>query len=1265
MRTRWIILISLLLIWLPITVLAAEAQIDVEVSCSLNADEFAAGDVLQGFMSLENRAVDVAVDIFVAIVMPDGSMVSLTQNGFAVGIWPWYSDLTLPSSFAAGPEMIIDQVVPTDAVPGSYTYVTAVSRAGTGSLGLLSVDQCPFQVHALVGSHYYVDGQLGDDAYDGSRGSPWKTVNRSLRYGGSEADPITIHVAAGIYAASTNGERFPLNMKSWVSVVGQDARNTILDAGGYAPHVFYCNGVDNSTIKGLTITGGRANGGYADAEGRGAGIYCEKSSPAIKDNVIRNNSASWYGGGIFSDEDSSPSILNNVVEDNESGTYGGGICAMGDSTEITGNYVAHNSTGGHSGGIQIEGDSPLLSNNLILGNRANWGFGGGILCATRSGLITNNTIYGNYASCEEARVGGIYCCGGARPTIENCIVWGNGSWDLSQEYTCRVKATFCCIGAAYDSMSGRHCISEDPMFAWGPLGDYYLDPQSPCIDAGRQSAAEAGLSDRTTQVDGTPDTGRVDMGYHYPIPVGERPIAYIDSISPNPATQYVDTIQFVGHGTDADGTVEAHEWSSDLKGILSTSDHFSCPAWRLELGAHVISYRVQDDSGLWSRAATQELIIEAQFPIPVAYIDSILPNPAVQGRDTVEFRGHGTDKDGPIEAYEWSSNLDGILSVEKDFEKLASGLSLGTHTISFRVQDDDYQWSESATERLAICIEGTQHLYVNGEVGNDLGDGSPDAPFKTITCALASALVSEESLATIHAAAGTYSATTNGETYPLTMRSLVSISGDGADATILDGEYSADHIIRCMGVENLIVEGLTMTGGAAYGASEADQCGGAVYCVNSSLRIQSNIITDNYAAVGGAAIYCYYASPLIIANTISSNKSDYGAGICCVKSSPSILKNTIRVNDAGSFGGGIYCEEDSSPLIEQNTILNNYASLFGAGIYCERSSAMISNNSITYNIVSWQSADTNGGGGICCKNCSPTITGNTISHNYARLLGGGILCDESSPMISGNTIDQNETSISLNDPRSFGGGIYCENDSSPTIKGNTITGNSAWEDGGGIYCEHSSPTIADNEVAYNSVDNDGAGIYLSQSSPTMSGNIISENQAGERGGGIFCAHSSPTISNNLIIANSVYGRFGFDGGGIYCDSHSSPIITNNTIVGNSAAESGAGGGIYSEEEGTPTIEDCIIWANGDDLDGCLAAFSCIEDEDEGEGNIHDDPMFVAGPLGDYYLHPDSPCIDAGSKSAEEAGLSEMTTQADGEPDTGTVDMGFHYPVPAQ
>ena len=216
-----------------------------------------------------------------------------------------------------------------------------------------------------------------------------------------------------------------------------------------------------------------------------------------------------------------------------------------------------------------------------------------------------------------------------------------------------------------------------------------------------------------------------------------------------------------------------------------------------------------------------------------------------------------------------------------------------------------------------------------------------------------------------------------------------------------------------------------------------------------------------------------------------------------------------------------------------------------------------------------------------------------------------------------------------------------------------IEGNTAKRDGGGIYCDESSPAIENNTISDNSAYY-GGGIYCEDSSPSISNNTISDNSA-TYAGGIYCDESSPAIENNMISDNSAaYG------GGISCCWSGSPTIRSNTITGNSAEQ--VGGGIYCYES-SPTIMDCIIWGNGDDLLNCSTTYCCIQDDDGGEGNIHEDPMFVIGPLGEYYLHPDSPCIEAGSRSAAEAGLSDRTTQADGTPDTGTVDMGFHYPVP--
>jgi C1A family cysteine protease len=87
---------------------------------------------------------------------------------------------------------------------------------------------------------------------------------------------------------------------------------------------------------------------------------------------------------------------------------------------------------------------------------------------------------------------------------------------------------------------------------------------------------------------------------------------------------------------------------------------------------------------------------------PTATIVAITPNPAEQVFDTVSFLGNGTDPDGTVSAYNWSSSLDGPLSTAQSFTKPASELSLGTHNITFRVQDDQGAWSAETTCNLTI-----------------------------------------------------------------------------------------------------------------------------------------------------------------------------------------------------------------------------------------------------------------------------------------------------------------------------------------------------------------------------------------------------------------------------------------------------------------------------------------------------------------------------------------------------------------------------------
>ena len=189
------------------------------------------------------------------------------------------------------------------------------------------------------------------------------------------------------------------------------------------------------------------------------------------------------------------------------------------------------------------------------------------------------------------------------------------------------------------------------------------------------------------------------------VPQLQPPTAYIDSITPNPATQGTDTVSFTGHGTDSDGSVVAWSWRSSRDGQLSTSSSFNKPASALSVGTHTIYFKVMDDDYEWSTEDIRTLTIN---PVPTpnqrptASIISISPNPATQGTHTVSFIGDGTDPDGILVDYSWISSQDGQLSTSPSFNKPASALSVGTHTIYFKVMDDDGDWSTEDTRTLTI-----------------------------------------------------------------------------------------------------------------------------------------------------------------------------------------------------------------------------------------------------------------------------------------------------------------------------------------------------------------------------------------------------------------------------------------------------------------------------------------------------------------------------------------------------------------------------------
>ena len=256
------------------------------------------------------------------------------------------------------------------------------------------------------------------------------------------------------------------------------------------------------------------------------------------------------------------------------------------------------------------------------------------------------------------------------------------------------------------------------------------------------------------------------------------------------------------------------------------------------------------------------------------------------------------------------------------------------------------------------------------------------------------------------------------------------------------------------------------------------------------------------------------------------------------------------------------------------------------------------------------------GGAISCENASPTIRNCLLIANNAQTYGGAIYCYNADPKISDCIINDNSSM--------YGAAIYCNGNSSPEIKNCDINYNSAKYSGGAIHSEQSCLTILNSTIMQNSAVNPAGGIYYKDSNSVITNCIISGNSS-KIGGGIFCWTTNPVLHNCTIIGNLAFGKLGdlYSGGGILCVAGGNPILTNCILWDNTPEQ------VCLASTGTPTI-----------------TYSSIQDGWTGQGNIDLPPSFVDPGFwdtndtpadvnddiwidGDYYLLPDSPCIDTG------------------------------------
>lgn len=431
------------------------------------------------------------------------------------------------------------------------------------------------------------------------------------------------------------------------------------------------------------------------------------------------------------------------------------------------------------------------------------------------------------------------------------------------------------------------------------------------------------------------------------------------------------------------------------------------------------------------------------------------------------------------------------------------------------------------------------------------------------------------------------------------------VSGSGNTLVIFNNNENAYHVVLAAFPVNdttstTLIDGFTITGGNANGgqtiavnginygkdngggiytifgnntilnnkieACTAGSSGGGIFLNRGINTFTNNIILFNRADSGGGA-YILFGTNAFSANTISNNTGspNSGGGLNFRNSNSTLTNNIISMNFTPSFGGGINFDEGTYQLID-NTIEDNSASV-GGGIRFKIGNVTLTNNQINNN-------GANLGGGFFSGTTSGedlqdngtfNFTGNTISGNTSANRGGGASINRGSYTFTNNTISNNAAGQG-------GGGFFISN-ATTNFNDNTISSNSLNNTtglaGGGLVFIDGTNSLSKNTIENNSATN-AAGILFQEGTNNLTGNRVIGNTANQAAGGIFAFQGT-----NTLINNSFYSNTASIGGGIYLEEGTNALV-NNSITGNTANTNG--GGLYFDNS-SPIVINTILWNN--------------------------------------------------------------------------------------
>ena len=1030
--------------------------------------------------------------------------------------------------------------------------------------------------------------------------------------------------------------------------------NTALDGGG----LDLVNG-------NLTFTAGAINGNNA-TDGDGGGLNCSYTITEIKDCTISNNSAD----GVY-----------------PAGGDGGAINLYGvvGNQEIFNCLIFGNSAAVNGGAIACGNATPDIGNCTFSDNSAG-GYGGAVFSDFTSGPDIIDSIFqnNNNHAIHEDDFGG-------DAIVTYSLFYNNPDGDY---YDSGTGMTYSGSGQVGSIPGGSNNRYGGPLFESGPLGEFYLNQtSSPAVDNGSGTAASLGLDSYTTDAANAPDSGQVDMGYHY-----------IDIAG-------AEIFQLTASVTAGQGTIEP-ETGDYYDGALVTLTAEPQAGWWVKAWSGT-----DDDS---STAKTNSVVMNSDRTVTVEF---------KQPRTLIVAVGGGEPG--------YYSNIQDAVADAEDGDTIVvyPGIYYGGY-LGVMIYVDKSITIRSINPEDPCYVAAT---IIDGYMTSQFNEGYDNLGVTFGPHTNANTILNGF---TIQNCGGYFGTGLDGDRSAPFFHPDGYDGGMGSGAAIRVSSGGGPVIKNCVIRDNVVIGG---NGGNAVGADDTHNAGrggwggyawgGAVYCdVNSSPTFINCRIIDNEARGGVGGDGGNEADPDGFANYGGNWSMDGTPEYPVFDIDPYSLIIT-PVTDGGlwevwgyvgdyrwygGLGGGVFINEGSNVTFIDCEISGNLAQggMSGQGGLQDPVPRPLE-PLIPYEIPTF------GGGVYCAADSNVTFTGCTIADNISSepndppdnridpYLGhGGGVCAEDTAMLkfTNCTFSENEAAA--------GGGLHFA-DANAVISDCDFTSNSAFQ-GGGLFGEHGLATILRSNFISNTASSEpndpnvvtlgfGGGLHLWATDANIIDCSINSNQAEASGGGAYFGGEGTLSLINCLLTNNTAGR---DGGGVSANIFSQLTLSNCTVADNTVTgtgfDTGYGGGLCSAYNNYSFMDNCIIWGNSAANGRQIAVLSAespssvvVEYSDiqggnsitqypstggniwvdqgclfqPGAGNIgadivNDDPLFVSGILGDYYLSQtatqdpnqssNSPCVDAGSASASSLGMDNYTTRTDHVPDRGFVDMGYHY-----